>query len=126
MAKEKFSYRGKTLEELKTLSLNEFAELLHSRARRNIKRGFSEKHQKLREQIKIKNNVKTHLRDMIVLPEMIGKTVRIHDGHKFEPVVFKEEAIGHLFGEFVLTRKKLKHNKPGVGATKSTANISLK
>jgi len=126
MAKEKFSYRGKTLDELKAMSLNELAELLPSKTRRTIKRGFPEKYKKLRDQIRLKDNVKTHLRDMIVLPEMVGKTVRIHDGHKFEPITFKEETIGHLFGEFVMTRKKIKHNKPGVGATRSSANISLK
>ncbi|MGM5479980.1 MAG: 30S ribosomal protein S19 [Nanobdellota archaeon] len=117
MALKEFKYRSKTLEELKELSIDELAEMLPSRVRRKIKRGFSDNHKKLLDKIQKKDNVKTHLRDMIVLPFMVGKTVHIHTGKSFQPVTFTEEMIGHYFGEFVLTRKKATHTNIGV-ATK--------
>ena len=79
--KGEFTYRGKTLEDLKKLSIEEFATLVPSRQRRTIQRGFSEEHKKLLHKIKIKDpNIRTHLRDMIVLPEMIGMKINIHSG----------------------------------------------
>ena len=126
MAKKIFTYRGKTLEELKELKLDELAKLLPSRQRRKIIRGFSDEEKNFLEKIKTKNNVKTHLRDMIVLPEMVGKTVKIHSGQKFEPVELQAETIGHYFGELVLTRKRVTHGNPGVGATRSSAHTSTR
>ena len=84
MALKEFKFKGKKLEELQQLSIEEFAELIPSRQRRTIKRGFSDKHKKLMDKIQKKNNVKTHLRDMIVFPFMVGKTVQIHTGKGFQ------------------------------------------
>lgn len=117
MAKKEFNYRGKTLEELQLMSLSELAELLPSRQRRKIKRGFSDEEKKFIDKIKKKNNVKTHLRSMIVLPHMIGKTVKIHTGKDFVPITLQEETLGLYLGELALTRKRITHNAPGVGAT---------
>jgi len=125
MAKE-FLYRGKKLEELKNLSLNELSELLPARQRRKIKRGLSDNEKKLMIKVEKKDNVKTHLRDMIVLPQMIGKTIRVHNGKEFQPVTIQEEMIGHYLGEFALTRKKTQHSAPGVGATRSSASVSVR
>lgn len=125
MAKE-FLYRGKKLEELQSMSLAELSELLPARQRRKIKRGFSDEEKKLIAKIQAKGNVKTHLRDMIVLPQMVGKTVRVHNGKSFEMVVIQEEMIGHYLGEFAMTRKKTAHNAPGVGATRSSASVSVR
>lgn len=125
--KGEFTYRGKTLEDLKKLNLEEFALLVPARQRRTIQRGFSEEHKKLLHKVKIKDpNIRTHLRDMIVLPEMVGMKVNIHSGKEFVPVELIPEMLGHYFGEFVLTRKKVSHGAAGVGATRSSKFIPLK
>lgn len=114
MAKKEFMFHSKTLDELKTLSLSELSLLLPSRQRRCIKRGFSDEKKKLIKKLEQKDNVKTHLRDMIILPSMVNKTVLIYSGNKFEPITLRQEMIGQYFGEFVLTRKKAKHTSVGV------------
>ncbi len=127
MAKKEFTYRGKTLDELKALSFNELAELLPARQRRTLKRGITEQQKILLKKIK-KNegNIETHCRDAIILPEMVGKTIKVFSGKEFIPVVIIEEMIGHYLGEFVLTRKKVAHSAPGIGATRSSAALSVK
>ena len=121
MAKREFAYRGKTLEELQAMSLNDVAALLPSRQRRKVKRGFTDEEKKFAEKIKVKNNVKTHLRHMIVLPYMVGKTVRIHTGKEFQSITLQEDMIGYYLGELALTRKRIMHSAPGVGATKAAS-----
>ena len=127
MAKKEFTYYGKTVQEIEGLSADDFAEISTSRVRRTIKRGFSEEQKKLLTKIRLeKKNIKTHCRDMIILPEMIGKTIGVHNGKAFEQVTIIPEMIGHYLGEFALTRKKLSHSAPGVGASRSSSNISVK
>ena len=121
MAKKIFTYRGKNIEELKAMSMNDFAELLPSRQRRKMKRGFSDKEKLFVQKIQRKDNVKTHLRSMIILPMMIGKTLRIHVGNNYVPIQIQEEMIGCYIGELALTRKRTAHTAPGVGATRSSA-----
>ena len=116
----------KTLEELKGLSLKELSEFLPTNRRRSIKRGLSDEQKFLLKKLKYEKNVKTHRRNMIILPEMVGKLIRIYDGKSFVPLSIEPEMIGHLFGEFVLTRRRVAHNSPGVGATRSSSNISVK
>ncbi len=125
MAKE-FFYRGKTVEELKLLSLNELAGLFPVDARRKIKRGFTDEEKKFMNKIQEKDRVKTHLRTIIVLPTMIGKTILIHNGKEFIPILMQEDMIGHRLGEFSLTRKHSKHSAPGVGATRSSSAMSVR
>jgi len=125
--KGEFTYRGKSLEELRKLSIEEFARLVPARQRRTILRGFSDDHKTLLHKVKIKDpNIRTHLRDMIVLPEMIGMKINIHSGKEFTPVEIIPEMIGHYFGEFVMTRKKVTHGAAGIGATRSSKFIPLK
>ncbi len=127
MAKKEFTYRGRKVEELKTLTLNEIALLFPARARRTLKKGLSEDQKKLLDKVrKGDNNLKTHLRDMIILPEMIGATLKVHNGKEFVQVMIQAEMIGHFLGEFASTRKGVSHSSPGVGATKSSSNISVK
>jgi len=121
MAKKVFTYRGKELDELKALSINKFAELLPSRQRRKIKRGFSKEEKDFIEKTKTKNNVKTHLRDMIIFPHMIGKTIKIHNGKEFQAIIIQEETIGCYLGELALTRKRTGHSSPGVGSSKGSS-----
>lgn len=125
--KGEYTYRGKSLEDLKKMSIEDFANLVPARQRRTIQRGFSEEHKKLLHKIKIKDpNIRTHLRDMIVLPEMVGMKIAIHSGKEFVPIEMIPEMMGHYFGEFVLTRKKVSHGAAGIGATRSSKFIPLK
>jgi small subunit ribosomal protein S19 len=127
MAKKEFTFRGKPLDELQRMSMSELAELLPSAARRKIKRGLTEQEKILLNNLKTsKKTVKTHCRTMIVLPEMVSKTIKVYNGKSFEDVMIQPEMIGHYFGEFVMTRKKVSHSAPGIGATKSSANVSVK
>ncbi|MBD3204596.1 30S ribosomal protein S19 [Candidatus Woesearchaeota archaeon] len=127
MAKKEFTYRGKTIDELKKMSLLEFAELLPSRQRRKIKRGISEEQKKVLEKIKLQDkNIRTHCRDMIVVPEMVGHMIKIYTGKQFVPITIQNEMLGHYIGEFAQTRSSVAHNAPGVGATRSSAAISVR
>lgn len=123
-----FTFRGKTIEELKALSVEDFMVLIKSRGRRHIIRGFTDLEKNLIENIN--NNpdkfVKTHARDMIVLPDFVGKKIGIHNGKDFVSVDIKEEMLGHRLGEFAQTRRALKHSGVGVGATKSSKFVALK
>jgi small subunit ribosomal protein S19 len=121
--KKEFTYRGKMIEELKKLDVREFAKYLRSRQRRNVLRQF----QKIENfvssaKIKISKNkpVRTHHRDLTVVPEMVGMRISVHNGKSFVPVDIIGEMLGHKLGEFALTRGKVKHGKSGVGATKGT------
>ncbi len=126
MAKE-FIFYGKSMEELKKLSLTEFAELLPSRERRTLIRGFSETEKKLLEKIrKNKKNIRTHCRDMIIIPELINTSLKLHNGKEWIMLNILPEMVGHRLGEFVLTRKSIKHSSPGVGATRSSAALSVR
>ncbi len=126
MARKEFLFRGKKIEDLKSLSLNEFAELLKSRERRKIKRGFTEEEKKLLKDLEKKDEVKTHCRDMIILPLMVGKTINVYNGKEFVAVRVTTEMLGHRLGEFALTRKRVQHHAPGVGATRSSQALSVR
>lgn len=127
MAK-KFSYRGHELEELKKMSIEEFSRLAKSRPRRTMKRGFTEPQKKLLEKIKEnpKGFHKTHQRDMIIIPQMVGVKMGIHNGKEWVTVEITPEMIGHRLGEFALTRKRITHSTPGVGASRSSKHVSIK
>lgn len=124
MAKKIFTYRGKTIEELKTLSIKELADLFPSKQRRKIKRGLSENEKHFLDKIRKKDGLKTHLRDMIVFPVMIGKTIKVHSGKEYVSILLQEEMIGYYFGELVMTRKRVGHSGPGVGATRSSSGAT--
>jgi small subunit ribosomal protein S19 len=127
MVKKEFTYRGKTLDELKKLSVSEFSMLAPARQRRSLKRGFTDQQKILLKRVRAeKKNIETHCRDMIILPEMVGLTIRIHNGKEFIPVMIQEEMISHYLGEFVLTRNRVEHSAPGIGATRSSASLSVK
>ena len=127
MAKKEFTFKGKTVEELKGMGINELAQFMTGRPRRTIKRGFTEQQKILLKKLRSnEKNIETHCRDMLVLPEMIGKTIKVHQGKEFVPVIIEPEMIGHYLGEYVLTRKKVAHSAPGIGATRSSASLSVK
>ena len=126
MADEEFTFRGKTIDELKQMNLNQFAELLNARGRRKINRGLRETEKKMLQDLENKDTVKTHERDMIVVPKMVGKTIKVYNGEKFETVEIEEEMLGHYLGEFSKTRKRVSHSAPGLGATRSSQHVPLK
>lgn len=132
MAKKELTYRGKSVEELKAMSLEDFIKLTPSRARRSFKRGLSEQQKKLLLKVKkfkegkLKKPVKTHCRNMLVVPELLGIVLHIYNGHEFVPVEITYEMLGRYLGEFAATRRKVEHSAPGIGATKSSAAMSVK
>lgn len=128
-----FTYRGFTVEQLQGMSVEEFSKLVESRKRRSMKRSQNAKI--LKKILKAKEAklagkepkiIRTHARDMIVLPSMIGLVFGVHTGKEFAHVPIQEEMLGHYLGEFALTRKKLKHGKAGIGATKSSTAITAR
>lgn len=126
MMRKEFAFQGKSLQELQKMSLTELAPFLASNGRRKIKR-LGENEKKFIEKVKAsKKPVKTHLRSMIVLPFMVGKTVLVHNGKEFQRVDIIEEMIGRRLGEFVFTRNRVSHSAPGIGATRSSASLSVK
>ena len=131
MPKE-FWYRGKTLEGLSSMSTEALLELLPSRARRSLNRGVSEDKRKLLEDArakmegKLEGEIKTHARDMIVLPTMVGLTIGVHNGREFVNLEVKPEMIGRYLGEYVITNKKVVHGTPGIGASRSSLYVPLK
>jgi len=124
--KKEFTYKGHTLEALKEMSMDEIIKLLPSRGRRSFHRGLNEEQRKLLETIRKKDFVKTHRRDVIILPDFVGKRIAIHMGKSFKEIEVKPEMIGHYLGEFALTRNFVKHSGPGVGATRSSKFLPLK
>lgn len=124
--KEEFTYRGLKTEDLNKLSTDEFMELLPSRQRRRLKRGLTKDHKRLLSRVKDREVVRTHLRDMIVLPEMVGKTIEIYNGKTFNRVEIMPEMVGHYLGEYSLTRARVTHGSAGVGATRSSKFVPLK
>lgn len=128
-----FTYRGYELDDLLDMSLEELADVLPARARRKINRGLGEEETKLlekargvRESGRTEALIRTHLRDMIVLPELVGLKFGIYNGTEFEVVEIQPDMIGHYLGEFALTRKSVSHSGPGVGATRSSKYVPLK
>ncbi|MGI0056871.1 MAG: 30S ribosomal protein S19 [Nitrosarchaeum sp.] len=131
MVKE-FLYRGLPKEELDNMSLEKLFIIFNSRQRRSLTRGITDDKRKLIEEIKfakagkMKNPIKTHSRDLIILPYMVGVTVNVFSGKEFTPVLIKTEMIGHYLGEYVITNKRVSHGAPGVGASRSSLYVPLK
>jgi len=130
-----YTYRGYTVPQLQALSMDEFILLLPSRQRRTLQRGLTQEQRTLLENIRKtrqtqqegqKPVVKTHARDMIILPEMIETTVLVHNGKTFTAVEIAPEMIGHYLGEFAITNKPVKHGSPGIGASRSSMYVPLK
>eukprot|EP00008_Paramoeba_atlantica_P003262 CAMPEP_0201475028 /NCGR_PEP_ID=MMETSP0151_2-20130828/517_1 /ASSEMBLY_ACC=CAM_ASM_000257 /TAXON_ID=200890 /ORGANISM="Paramoeba atlantica, Strain 621/1 / CCAP 1560/9" /LENGTH=144 /DNA_ID=CAMNT_0047855021 /DNA_START=36 /DNA_END=470 /DNA_ORIENTATION=+ len=133
----KYSYRGVDLDKLLDLSNAQLIDLLPARPRRSFSnRGMKRKHRALLKRLRAAKRaavpgerppaVKTHLRNMIVVPEMIGSIIGVYNGKDFNGIEVKPEMIGHYLGEFSITYKPVKHGRPGIGATHSSRFIPLK
>ena len=124
---QNFVYRGKTLEELNNMEIKEFAKLLPARQRRSLIRDLKPEQKKFLQMLKTSSKpVKTHLRNTIIIPEMIGKSIMLYNGKEFVPVRVEAEMLGHYLGEFALTRKNVKHSAPGDGETKYSTAVSVR
>ncbi len=127
-----FAYRGFTLSQLQGMSMDEFITILPSRQRRTLHRGLKPEQrillEKIRESLKEGGDakVKTHVRNMVILPEMVGVKIQVHNGKEFVEVPVKPEMIGHSLGEFAITNKPVRHGTPGIGASRSSMYVPLK
>lgn len=128
-------YRGLTLDQLQSMSMDEFINLLPSRQRRSLQRGLQPGQRILLEKIRQAKEsgekggaspIKTHVRDMIILPEMVDTRVQVHNGKEFVEIEIKREMIGHYLGEFAITNRPVKHGTPGIGASRSSMYVPLK
>ncbi|KAI8879558.1 putative ribosomal protein S15 [Backusella circina FSU 941] len=132
----KFTYRGIDLEQLLDLSSEQFMGMVHCRARRRFQRGLKRKPMGLIKKLRAAKKsapagekpetVKTHLRNMIIVPEMIGSVVGVYNGKVFNQVEIKPEMTGHYLGEFSISYKPVRHGRPGIGATSSSKFVPLK
>ena len=135
MPKE-FRFRGNTIEKLQNMSMDEFISLLSARQRRSLQRGLTKEQRRLIEKIRETKEIaekgvqvkpiRTHTRDMIILPEMVGVTLHVHNGKGFVQVEIKPEMVGCYLGEFAVTNKPVKHGTPGIGASRSSMYVPLK
>jgi small subunit ribosomal protein S19 len=124
-----FLFRGKSIEELKQLNIREFAKFLKSCERRSLLRQFDRIEKfllRVKKKLKTGKLIRTHYRNLIIVPSMVDLTIHVHNGKEFVPVKIKPEMLGHRLGEFALTRKKVEHSAPGIGATRSSAALSVK
>lgn len=125
-----FRYRGYTIDKLMDIPMDELVKLFPARERRSITRGFTPQQikllQKIRKSKKEKKVIKTHLRNMVILPEMLGLTIAVYNGKEFVPVKIVPEMLGKRLGEFSPTTKSVKHGEPGLKATRSSMFTAIK
>jgi small subunit ribosomal protein S19 len=126
--KKEFTYRGHTMDELLKLPFADIIELLPARARRTYIRGLNTEQEAFVRRLRAAEGrpVRTHRREIPILPEFVGKMVHVYNGKEFSPVAIKAEMIGHALGEFSMTRKAVRHSGLGVGATRSSKFMPLK
>jgi small subunit ribosomal protein S19 len=125
--REEFTYHGFRVEELQTMAISELLPVMPSRARRKIKRGLSRGEEHLLTRFRAGDEkIRTHLRDMIIMPEMLGKEIEVYNGKEFMKVELQPESVFHCLGEFALTRRKVAHGSAGIGATRSSKYVPLK
>ena len=131
---KKITYRGIDLGDLLDMNTNQLVKLFKSRQRRRFTHGMPSKYDtlltKLRQSKKEcvygekPKGVKTHLRNAIVMPEMVNSIVEVYNGKQFMPVEIRAEMIGHYLAEFAITYKPVTHSKPGQGSTKGSKFVA--
>jgi small subunit ribosomal protein S19 len=128
MPKE-FSYRGHSFNSLASMSMDEFINLLPARQRRSLQRGLTPEQRRAAKEVQKQGkeaSLKTHVRDLIILPEMVGAKIQVHNGKEFVAIDIRPEMIGHYLGEFAITNKPVRHGTPGIGASRSSMYVPLK
>jgi len=124
---KEFMFKGLSLEELQKMSLDEVIKILPSRSRRSLLREKNYEQNLVYQKLENDDQeLKTHVRDVIILPKAVGKVVEVYNGNSYSKFEIKPEMIGHYLGEFAMTRKEVKHSGPGVGATRSSKFMPLK
>jgi small subunit ribosomal protein S19 len=125
--REEFTYRGFTIGELVQMAPSEQVKIMPARVRRKFQRGLTRDEEDLLSRVRGGDpKIRTHLRSMVVMPEMVGKAIEIHNGKDFQKVEIQPEAVYHYLGEFALTRHKVAHGAAGIGATRSSKYVPLK
>eukprot|EP00477_Mikrocytos_mackini_P000349 GAHX01000371.1.p1 GENE.GAHX01000371.1~~GAHX01000371.1.p1 ORF type:complete len:147 (+),score=27.74 GAHX01000371.1:41-481(+) len=118
----KLSYRGVGEEELKVMKNADFIQYLPATRRRRFKKGISEDYKKVIQKAKKRKEeavgtnappklIKTHCRDAIVLPSMLGCTFGVYNGRDFIEFEADIPKLGCHFGWFSPTRKPVHHGK---------------
>merc|ERR1712070_698251 len=125
----KYAYRGIDLEKLVDMQNEDLMNLFCARQRRKFSRGIKRQPITLLKKLrKAKKEtaygekpvpVKTHLRNMVIVPEMIGSMVGVYNGKQFINVEIKPDMVGQYLAEFAITYKPIAHGRAGLGATKS-------
>ncbi len=129
---QEFKYRGYSIEQLNTMSIEQFLQLIPSRQRRSLNRDISEDKRKLLSELRKANEnksnkpIRTHARDMVILPYFVGLTIHVHNGKEFIALEVMPQMVGHYLGEYVITNKKVVHGTPGIGASRSSLYVPLK
>ncbi len=127
---EEYKFRGKTIDELSKLSNEELAKIANADFRRVVKRGFSPEEKIFLTNLKKKaaksKAIRTHMREMFILPQFVGLTIQVHNGKEFVPIEIKPSMVFHRLGEFALTTKQVKHGSPGMKATRSSGFVPIK
>ncbi|MGC8516427.1 MAG: 30S ribosomal protein S19 [Candidatus Acidifodinimicrobium sp.] len=127
---EEFRFKNKTVEELSNMPTDQLLNFVSSSLRRRMKRGFTDQEKKLIEKVekarKSGKPVRTHLREMFILPSFVGLTIKVHNGKEFVPVEIKPNMVFHRLGEFAITVKQVKHGTPGLSATRSSSFVPIK
>merc|ERR1712146_356863 len=120
----RYTFRGLELDDLLKLDQGSMFQLFRSRIRRKLNRskGFKGKYQKLAEKLrKSKLNlqpgekppmVKTHLRNCVITPDMIGAIVGVYTGKEYKPTEIKFDMVGTYMGEYAMTYNPTLHNRP--------------
>lgn len=119
-------FRGLVDDEIRALDFAEFLRLIPSRERRTLKNGLSHEQKKVLDAIRKGKSPKTHARDMVIVPDMLDSMVKVFDGKQFVEVRIETEMLGQRLGEFAPTRRRVSHQAPGIGATKSSSHMSVK
>ena len=128
MAK-KFLYHGKTAEEVAAMPFDAFLLTLPSNLRRTMKRQSPRIKQFLARIRKAKGTtkiLKTHIREMPVIPDMLGLRIKIYNGKEYQDVAITGDMLGHRLGEYAHTTKMVRHSGPGIGATRGSKSVDLK
>ena len=127
---EEYIYRGKKVADLASLDKAEMMKIVNSDVRRVMKRGYSKEETLFLKNLKKKaaksKPIRTHLREMVILPDFVGLTIHIHNGKEFVPVEIKPQMVFHRLGEYALTTKQVRHNSPGLRATRSSGFVPIK
>lgn len=114
---KRLTFRGMEIEDICALKEDKLFENFTARAQRKLRRsnGIKGRYLKLVEKVKkSKKNlqpgerpkiIKTHLRNALVFPEMVGGVVGVYNGKEYKEVEVKFDMIGRYLAEFSLTYK---------------------